>query len=89
MLALQEAESEGLKPQRIDPVPTSWSRCRSFCGFWETVLGEGTGDPFKQKIHSVGERAVAFVFVGWGRLAGGLGSAFGWAGLDWRGAQIS
>jgi hypothetical protein len=47
------------------------------------------GDPFKQKIHSVGERAVAFVFVGWGRLAGGLGSAFGWAGLDWRGAQIS
>lgn len=46
-------------------------------------------DPFKQKIHSVGEALVAFVLVGWGGLAGGLGSAFGWAGLDLPGARIS
>ena len=59
---------------------------RSDC---ESVLAEGRGDPFKQKIHSVGERVVAFVLVGRVGLAGGLGSAFGWAGPDLPGARFS
>lgn len=37
-LALQVAESDSPKPPKIAPVPTPWSRCRKFCGFWETVL---------------------------------------------------
>jgi hypothetical protein len=59
---------------------------RSDC---ESVLAEGRGDPFKQKIHPVGEQVVAFVLVGRVGLAGGLGSAFGWAGPDLPGARFS
>ena len=57
--------------------------------FWGDGVGGGMGDPFKQKIHPVGEQVVAFVLVGRGGLAGGLGSAFGWAGLDLPGAWFS
>lgn len=46
-------------------------------------------DPIKQKIHSVGELVVAFVLVGRGGPAGGLGSAFVWSGLDLPGARCS
>jgi hypothetical protein len=53
------------------------------------ILPWNEKDPFKQKIHSVGERVVAFVLVGRGGLAGGLGSTFGWAGLDLPGARFS
>ena len=65
-----------------------WQKVRNSLGSEIGVWGGGT-DPIKQKIHSVGETVVAFVLVGWGGLAGGLGSAFGWAGLDLPGARIS
>ena len=55
-------------------------------------LGRNTNDvkdPFKQKIHSVGERVVAFVLVGRGGLAGGLGAVFGGSRLDLPGARSS
>ncbi len=47
------------------------------------------GDPFKQKIHSVGERVVAFVLVGRSGPAGGLGAVFGGSKLDLPGARSS
>ena len=48
---------------------------------WAEPVGNDRNDPIKQKIHSVGELVVAFVFVGRGGLAGGLDRRS--VGLGW------